>query len=124
VSNLANLSAEERTANARKARDKKRRISAAINIKSVTSSLKRMREPGEIPSIRTAIKWKCFDCMGWESDGCRSLSERVRQCECPHCPMYPWRGGVFNDDVIGETGGGFFDDRTMPWRKADCSLPE
>ena len=100
MSNLRNLSEEEREAAATKARTKRRRISSTVNLKSVTSALQRGREPDEIPNIRTAIKWKCFDCMGWESDGCGSLMQRVRECECPDCPLYPWRGGVFDEELI------------------------
>lgn len=102
-----------------RAQAKKRRIADAINITGVKSSLERMREPAEIPNIRTAVKWKCMDCMGWESDGCGSLVERIRQCECPHCPLYPWRAGVFNDGVLEEKPDdeSFYDYKEKPWRK-------
>ena len=104
MNNITNLTPEERAAAVVKSNAKKRRIKQCINKTSVTSSLQRMREPNEVPNIRTAIKWKCMDCMGWESDGCGSLMERIRQCECPHCPLYPWRGGKFDESIIdGET---------------------
>jgi len=119
VNNLKNMSAEERKAAAAKAGAKRRRISASTNKTSVTSSLKRMRLPDEIPNIRTAIKWKCFDCLGWEPDGCGSLLERVRQCECPHCPLYPWRGGMFDEGVIGGEDWTPEDPLAKPWRNDD-----
>jgi len=104
MSNLKNLTPEQREAAGRKARAKKSRIQQTINITSVKASRGDQddgrRLPDEIPNIRTAIKWKCYDCMGWESDGCGSLAERVRQCECPHCPLYPWRGGKFDEDLL------------------------
>ena len=96
MSNLTNMTPEEREAAGVLAREKKRRIQGCINKRSVKAALGRLREPSEIPDIRTAVKWKCFDCLGWEPDGCGSLLERVRQCECPDCPLYPWRGGVFD----------------------------
>jgi hypothetical protein len=100
MSNLKEMTREERLAAADKARTKKAQISAAVNTKSVTASLQRGRLSDEVPSIRTAIKWKCFDCMGWESDGSGSLKQRVRECECPHCPLYPWRGGEFDMEFV------------------------
>jgi len=84
--------------------ESRRAVSKAINMKSISVSRRDedhgRRQPGEIPNMKTAIRWKCYDCMGWEPDGAGSLLARVLDCECPHCPLYPWRGGQFDKEMI------------------------
>ena len=41
------------------------------------------RDPNR-PSMPRAIRMKCYDCMGKESDG-------KNDCEIRHCPLYYWQ---------------------------------
>lgn len=38
---------------------------------------------GEKVSIQAAVKAKCYECMGYYSDG-------ARDCEMPECELYAW----------------------------------
>ena len=40
-------------------------------------------------SLRMAITAKCFDCSGRGNDPC--WRQRIRECPCPSCPLYPVR---------------------------------
>lgn len=73
-----------------KSRATKKRRSEAIN---VTTIPRRRREPGEVASRALAIRWFCYDCMGFDAGGVGSITENVRQCTAPACPLFPWRNG-------------------------------
>ena len=57
--------------------------------KRFRSIVKRRRMPGEIPTLRAAIRNHCLECMGWEQ-------AEVPGCTAPMCWLWPFRmsGGV------------------------------
>lgn len=50
-------------------------------------------------TIRNAVKAKCYDCMGWYSDG-------RQDCKITKCPLYPWmpykEGGARKREMSAE----------------------
>ena len=46
----------------------------------------RQREPGEIPTMRAAIRNHCLHCCGYQPT-------EVEKCTAPKCWLYPWRLG-------------------------------
>jgi len=79
-------------------------ISKMINVRSVPKleceDATRLRKSGEVPDRMTAIKWKCYDCMGFEAEGHGSILARVMDCPVHGCPLWPWRGGKFDKSLF------------------------
>lgn len=57
----------------------------------ITGLYNRRRQPGEVPTPATAIQNQCRECMGWDADGCGTLTNAIRQCSATECWLWPWR---------------------------------
>jgi len=73
----------------------RQKLSEVVN---VSAPKNRRRRPGEIPNRKTAIRWFCYECNGFESGGEGSIAGAVRACTAVECPLWPWRNGKLEND--------------------------
>ena len=52
-------------------------------LKTTRAEIKR-KFRAEIAELKDAIKLKCFECSGFQADGCQD-------CKINNCPLYPYR---------------------------------
>jgi ribosomal protein L44E len=60
---------------------------------NIGSPQKERRKPGQVATRSVAIRWFCYECMGFDSGGLGSVAAAVRDCPAKKCPLWPWRNG-------------------------------
>lgn len=65
---------------------------------NVRAPKKRRRRPGEVAGRSVSIRWFCYECNGYDSDGLGSVAAAVRECTAVECPLWPWRNGKLDEE--------------------------
>lgn len=60
----------------------------------ITSPMRRRRKPGELPTLRIAVRNHCLECVGYQGP-------EVAKCTAPKCWLYPYRMSCSPGSVRG-----------------------